>query len=784
MVRFATGMLLGVLPIAWIAALPGWWWVPTLALTAFALLAARRWLAVAGALAGLALSLGAAHDRLARALDPGVEGADIRITGTVTGIPSERGRRTRFRLAVETAERGGRPVTIPQRIRLNWYGAERPTIEPGMRWRLTARLERPRGFANPGTFDYALWLFRERIGATGYVRDSGSARRLNAASGISVAAWRAGLRERLQPLMPEGTGGGILMALALGHREGIGPAEWDVLRATGTTHLVAISGLHIGIVALLGFQCGRLVWRIAGPLRRGLPRPIVQAWIGLAAATVYAALAGFALPTVRALLMLSVALATIVLRRRARPLEGLATAAVAVLAVDPLAPLGASFWLSFGAVAAILYLVTGRVAPVGRAQRWLGLQLGITVALTPLLLGFFGQASLIAPLANLVAIPWISVIVVPVTLAGTALAAVWPDGAQHLFALADHAFQPLWTLLRSGAGLPLAEWHGARPALPLLVLAIVGAALLIAPRGAPARGAGALAVLPALLWQPDPPVEGGMHLHLLDVGQGLAAIVQTREHTLVYDTGARFSARFDAGSAVVVPFLRARGVRRIDGLVLSHLDNDHAGGRDAVFTDMTPATVWTSAPHELARDARFCGRGRGWTWDGVSFRFLHPGPDDALTGNDGSCVLRIDAPGGSVLLPGDIEAAAEWRLLARRSALDADVVVAPHHGSLTSSTPEFVRAVDPDHVLYAVGYRNRWDFPRPEVVARWAPATGLGTDCGGAIRVSIHPETGVSEPLGWREQAPRIWRSGCAGNRKSGTMRAVEAGGSATQSGG
>ncbi|MFW5969548.1 MAG: ComEC/Rec2 family competence protein, partial [Halofilum sp. (in: g-proteobacteria)] len=339
-------------------------------------------------------------------------------------------------------------------------------------------------------------------------------------------------------------------------------------------------------------------------------------------------------------------------------------------------------------------------------------------------------------------------------------------------------------LLRVFADLPLAEWYGARPPLPVLLLALAGVILLLAPRGVPGRGAGLLALLPLLFWHPARPDEGEVRLHLLDVGQGLAAVIRTRDHTLVYDTGARFSARFDAGSAVVVPFLRARGVRRIDALVLSHLDNDHAGGRDAVLADLAPAVLWSSAPRRLDRDARLCGRGRGWTWDGVRFRFLHPDPDDALTGNDASCVLRIDAPGGSLLLPGDIEETAEWRLLARGADLGADVVVAPHHGSLTSSTPDFVRSVDPDHVLYAVGYRNRWNFPRPEVVARWAPANGLGTDCAGAIRVSIHPEAGVSEPRGWRQLAPRLWRSGCVRVGKSGTMRAVEPGGSTVQSGG
>ncbi|MEF8833981.1 MAG: ComEC family competence protein, partial [Halofilum sp. (in: g-proteobacteria)] len=260
MVRFAAGMLLGVLPLAWMATLPAWWLSAVAGISAVVLLAARRWPFMAGALLGLAVALGAAQARLAHSLDPALEGADIAVTGTVTGIPADRGRRTRFRLAIDRAERDGRPVAVPGIVRLNWYGADRPAIEPGMRWRLAVRLERARGFANPGTFDYALWLFREGIGATGYVRAPETARRLADSPWPSLASVRERLRERLRPLMPGGTGGGILMALALGHRAGIAPGDWDVLRATGTTHLVAISGLHIGIVAMLGFQCGRGLW--------------------------------------------------------------------------------------------------------------------------------------------------------------------------------------------------------------------------------------------------------------------------------------------------------------------------------------------------------------------------------------------------------------------------------------------------------------------------------------------------------------------------------------------
>ena len=771
MIAFAAGLLLGTLPLARIADVPPTDGALAVLLPALLLLALRRQRLVAGLGLGLGLALLAADAGVERTLDGAHAGADLVVEGRVIGLPERDGRRSRFRLQVESARAGGEPVDLGGRVRLAWYGEDRPALAPGQRWRLPVRLEPPRGFANPHTFDYALWLFREGIRATGYVRTGAPRARLSPA-GPSLDAVRDRLRAGLVPLLPDGPGRGVLLALALGHREHIDRDQWSVLRATGTTHLVAISGLHIGLIAWVGFRAGGLAWRLLGRARGRCPRPVVQACTGIAAASVYAALAGFALPTVRALVMLAVALATVVLRRRARAGEGLATALVAVLLFDPLAPLGASFWLSFVAVAAILLLVTGRVGPAPRVRRWILLQAGIALALPPLLLGLFGQASLVAPAANLVAIPWVSLAVVPPTLAATALAPAWPAAAGWLFAAADSAFRPLWWLLESLAAWPAAAWHAPSPPPLLVALAAAGAAVLALPRGTPGRLAGAAALLPLLLWQPEPPAPGALRFRLLDVGQGLAAVVRTRDHVLVYDAGARFSADFDAGSAVVVPHLRARGIDRIDALVVSHGDNDHAGGAAAVRTTLQPRRTWSGTPYALDFPARLCARGQRWQWDGVEFRFLHPSPDDALTGNDASCVLRVQAPGGTLLLPGDIEAPAERRVLARAASPAADVVVAPHHGSDTSSTEGFVAAADPDWVLYPVGHRNRWGFPAPSVRARWRPAAQRTTACSGSIAFAIHPRTGVSSPRGWRREAPRFWRAGCAGRAKSGTMRA------------
>lgn len=761
MAGFAIALIAGAAGVGWLPTLPPLWAAVAVALATIPL--SLRWprtrLACTLVL-GFCLALAAAHERRHPVFPSSLSGVDLTIEGHVTGLVQANDRRERFRFVVDRGWHADQRIALPDTIRLAWYHHGEARIAPGERWRFTVRLKRPRGFQNPGGFDYARWLFLEGLGATGYVRTEPRPVRLGAVAAPLERA-RSGLRERIRTASAQLEFSGILQALTVGDRDRIESARWDTLIATGTNHLIAISGLHIGLAALLGFQIGRWLWRLGGRWRERLPAPIFQACCALALAAPYAALAGFALPTQRALIMLTAGLAAIVLRRRARPAEGMAAAAIAVLLLDPLAPLTPGFWLSFGAVAAILWLMCGRLGARGRGRGWLRLQLGIALALTPLLIVFFGRSALVAPLANLIAVPWVSVAVVPPALAGAVLAAPWAEGAAVLFAAADMALHALWWLLEPLARLPFAQWQ--RPAPPWwgVLLAGIGAAWLLAPRGVPGKVAAGVMLLPLMVWLPERPARGEVWLDLLDVGQGLAAVVRTAEHTLVYDTGDRFSARFNAGEAVVVPFLRAVGVTRLDALVVSHGDEDHAGGTEAVRRAYPPAAYWSSVPHRLDGDPGYCARGSEWHWDGVRFRFLHPDRDGAWLGNDGSCVLRIDAPGGSILLPGDIEEPAERALVQRNADLAADVVVAPHHGSASSSTPALVRAVAPEWVLYPVGYRNRWDFPSDEVMARWRPAGLARTDCGGALHVVVRPEHGVASPIAWRERYRRFWHADC-----------------------
>ncbi len=773
MIACALAFVAGAWSVTWLVALPAAGWL-TLALPLLA--AARYWPGlrpVAAAAVGFALAVVAAHARLAPAASPAFKGdRDVVLVGEVSGLPDIGDRRVRFRLDVAEARLDGRRVAAPETVRLSWYGDARAVPTPGERWRLSARLRRPRGSQNPGAFDYERWLFREGIEATGYVRTEPAPQRL-APAWSPLARARGALWQRLADLTRGHPHAGLVRALAVGDRDAIDPTTWDRLIATGTNHLVAISGLHIGLLAGAGFALGAPLWRCARPLRRRWPRPVVQAVCALVLASVYAGLAGFALPTQRALIMLAVGLGAILWRRRARPAEGLALAAIAVVAVDPLAPMGSAFWLSFGAVAAILYLVAARLGRPRRLVGWVRLQLGIGVALVPILVIAFGHAPVISPLVNLFAVPWVSLVVVPPTLAGTALAPLWPTAAQAVLAAADAALTPLTVLLGWSEGLEIARLERASPPALVALVSAIGAVLVLAPRATPGRLAGLAMLLPLALWSPERPEAGALWIDVLDVGQGLAVVVRTRAHTLVYDTGPRFSPRFDAGEAMVVPFLRQAGTEGVDALVVSHAHGDHAGGLDSVTAAYPPERVFTGEPHRLDGAGRFCAAGHEWRWDGVRFRFVHPTRSDGFVDNNASCVLHIEAAGGNALLTGDIEAPAERALVARDAGIGADVVVAPHHGSASSSTPALVERVDPDWVLYSVGWANQWGMPHASVVERWRPAGLARTDCGGALHVRLDPRTGVAAPRAHREHRRHFWHAGCDRAGSSGTMQAV-----------
>nr|WP_281377947.1 DNA internalization-related competence protein ComEC/Rec2 [Chiayiivirga flava] len=717
------------------------------------LLRRPRWRCAAALLFGTGLTCLHLAAAMQARLPHALEGVDLQVQGTVVGLPRADASGTRFEFRVDAAH-GDAAALTGRLLRLGWYRSG-PVPAPGSRWALTLRLKRPRGGVNPGGFDAERHALDRGIAATGYVRDVATNRAL--APGGGVDALRAALSDAIARAVdaPEAR---FVQALAVGDTRGLDDDDWTVLRATGITHLIAISGLHVGIVAGFGALLARLLYRLVPGLGLRLPLPQAAALAALAAASGYTALAGFALPTVRTLLMIAAALAAVLLRRAFSGAQSLALALIAMLLADPLAVLNAGFWLSFLGVAWLLWCLpqAWRVSPLHALLSAQGVS---TLGLLPLTVWFFGQASVAGPLANLVAVPWVSFVVVPVALAGTALALFAEAWGAPLFALSAWLMQALWLLLE-----PLAALRGSLVYLPdaspaAFGLALLGALWLLLPRGVPGKPLALLLLLP-LLWPARlQPPHGEADIVLLDVGQGLSVLVRTRQHALLYDAGPSYPAGADLGASAVVPALRGLGVARLDRMVLSHGDNDHAGGAEAVRRVFPPSRSLVQR-REPQADETPCLAGMRWTWDGVAFEVLHPPPLFPYFGNDSSCVLRIETADGSVaLLPGDISETIESRLRRMHpDALDADLLIVPHHGSATSSSGAFIDAVSPQLALVASGHRNRFGLPRAEVLARYRRRgiALLDTAAAGAVHVRLGGGVHVREAR--RIDRPRPWR--------------------------
>lgn len=728
----------------------------------------RRTRIIAWALAAFLWAWWQAEQRLALDIPAALEGRDLLLRGTLVSLPEIDGRATRFVFQVREREQQGTWVAFAPTLRLSWYDA--PPVRAGQGWQLQVRLKRRHGFRNPGGFDYAGWLFQNGVTATGYVRAGDAAQTWPALDTRRAdVRLRAVVEQRLRPLLTHVREAGLLRALTLGAADGISAQAWEVYRATGTSHLVSISGLHIGLVAGLGFGCGRWLWSRSQRLTQRIAAPRAAALAALFAATLYAALAGFSIPTQRAWIMALVILAGTLLARPGHAVHSLALALVAVLIFDPFAVLSPGFWLSFVAVAIIFMQQAQESAARGRratlldsGRQLVRMQLALTLGLLPFTLLFFGQSGWVAPLANLFAVPWTSLLLVPPLFAALLCLYPLPWLAQWLLVLAGWIASVMLDVLGWLAALPGAVVGMPETPLPVIVAAMAGVVLWLLPRGTPQRGLAGLLLLPLLTWTAPRPAPGTAWFTLLDVGQGLAAVVQTARHTLVYDTGPRFSAEFDTGSAVVAPFLAAQGVRQVDLLVVSHGDNDHSGGAAALDARLPVYRTLSSVPQQFTwRRANRCAAGQQWNWDGVVFRMLHPDAGAGSSENDASCVLQVHAIDGTgVLLPGDIEAAAERHLVARYgNGLRSEILVAPHHGSRTSSTPDFIAAVAPEHVLFPAGYRNRYGFPSARVLDRYRAlgSETLVTAATGAIRFQLGAPQASSAPLLERDRVRHYW---------------------------
>jgi competence protein ComEC len=782
----------------------------------------RHRTALAGAVLG-AFMLGfacaglQAQARLADALEPALEGVELRVRGVVASLPEpvEGGWRMdftpeqawRMARAAEGSALASSPaastlpasmlpastlpaaagadralaqaaVLLPSRLSMAWYGAP-PELLPAQRWELTLRLRRPHAGVNPAGFDAEAWLFAQGVRAMATVRNGPGQdppRCLaTLAGGFSarVDRLRAQLRGRLQALLQGRPSAPVLVALVMGDQAGIDDADWSRFNRSGISHLISISGLHITLIAALAGALGGVLWRRSARLLRRASLPVARAGFGMAAGLAYCMLAGWGVPAQRTLLMLAVVAAGLVWRVHWGSATLLALAAALVCLWDPWAVLAAGFWLSFGAVACLMLASAGRppADPGWRAnlREACRLQAGISVGQVPFTLAIFGQVSLVAPLANAVAIPLVSYAVAPLALVGAALASLGLDAAASaLLGLAGSLFACLEKLI----DLLLAPaWSApafALPPVPAFAFAAAGTFWLLAPPGWPWRPLGLLWLLPLLCWPQPRPLPGQAWLTALDVGQGMALVLETPGRTLVFDAGPRYSPQADAGGRVVLPYLRARGIQRIDLLVISHPDADHAGGTAALRGGFQVDALWSSMPpgHRLlgpGADPHRCVAGERLDLGELQVDVLSPPASlydvARATTNARSCVLRVRAGGRTLLLTGDVPARQERELVRNFPPGAIDVLVAPHHGSHTSSSQELLDATRPAWVSMQLGYRNRFGHPHREVLARYALAGArvVRSDEAGAARWVLAPgDIGLER---WRQDHPRYWRA-------------------------
>jgi competence protein ComEC len=698
---------------------------------------------------GFAWAAWRADLRLADRLPDHWQGVDLTLVGVVSDLPQSNARGERFMLDVERVVTPYAPKL--QRIQLTRYwlreAAPNPTVHAGERWRFTVRLKRPYGTHNPHGFDLEAWMLERAIAASGYVREQPTPNRLDeraAAPSAWIAAARAAIRDRIASTLGNAPYAGVIAALVIGDQRSIPNAQWRAFTRTGVNHLLSISGLHVTMIAALAGWGVAFGWRRWPRAAERLPARQAGLLAALLAAFAYAVLAGFQVPAQRTLFMLGVLALGFWGRREPRPFSALAWALFAVLLIDPWAVWSAGFWLSFGAMAAILWVTFGRVALPDKLRGWVSVQAAVTLALAPALLLLFQQVSIVSPLANAIAIPVVSWLVTPLALLGVIAPPLWHAAA--------------WIMEWLGQGLAWASmlpWAVSMRPAPggwTVLLAVVGAAWLLLPRGFSLRILGGLLWLPLMFPLRANIAPDTFEADVIDVGQGTAILIRTAHHTLLYDTGPAF-ADSDAGERIVGPYLRASGVGALSAVIVSHDDNDHSGGLLSVLRDIPTGWLLHGLPAASpllakAPSPRHCYRGQHWQWEGVNFEILNPPAtaygESSRRDNDYSCVLKVSRGGQSLLITGDAERRGELELMESGADVSATVLVVGHHGSRTSSLAEFVQQTHPRYGVFTVGFRNRYGHPHPQVVTRFRDQNVriLRSDTGGLITLTFG-EAGV-----------------------------------------
>lgn len=742
----------------------------------------KLWLLVLITALGFAWAQARAWWRLQSALPAACEQKVIAVQGVIVSVPEQDARGQHVDVAIE--QRFNAVCGLPDRVRLHLYtqayrgdvaksSHPLPRLKAGERWQFSLKLKRPHGTRNPHGFDYAAWCLANDIGASGSIVTKAPMRRLQPLAwqpAAWIARWRALVGDRITQSLGHTPSSAVMRALVIGDDSQISRADWQLFVDSGINHLVSISGLHITMLASLGYLFIGWLWRLWPRWALYVPSTLAASTGGALVAIVYAALAGFSIPTQRTLYMLLTVFVMLSLKQR-MPFSWLLSIAMwVVLLLDPWAVLAPGFWLSFGAVAVLAFSMSGRLRVAPWWQSAMQAQWVMTLAFVPVLIMLFNQLALVSPLANALAIPLVSIGVVPLAIAG----AVFSIDFLLIWAAS------LWEACAAGLQWlhqwPWAVRYFATPPVWAWLIAVLGTLVWLMPRGWPLRWAGLLLWLP--LFHTSEPIlqPGQMRVTVIDVGQGLSVLVQTARHAMLYDAGPIYNEQSDAGQRIVLPYLRHLGLHQLQLAVISHDDNDHVGGMASVLAGIQAQQIMSSLTAEaqffkqlqhnpqMAKQPRLaCRAGQTWVWDQVHFRVLHP--SHAMTSvakdNDKSCVIKVSSAHGSLLLTGDIEQYAEQMLLESSSdQVHADVMVMPHHGSKTSSSMAFIRKVHPKVAIATAGYLNRFGHPKPEVVARYQAlgSQTLRSDQDGAIVLDFLPGA-QPHVTRWRQAEPHYWEA-------------------------
>jgi competence protein ComEC len=740
-----TGFVSGVCLLQSLASLPALWLLIAAAVLCFSLHRKHFiFLLLAVLCCGFSWANWRAQLRMADRLSPALEQQLIEADGYITDLPQATRFGTRFLFIPESSSQ-----PLPSKLQLQWYGAP-DKVKAGERWHFLLKLKQVHGQSNPGSFDLESWFLQQGIGATGTVK-----------SGTLLPeqrAWlhriRAQLRSKIQLALPSAPYQGVMIALTVGDQGAIPPEQWQRFASTGITHLISISGLHITLLAAIAAGICKACWRRIPYLAARFAAQRAALLAGVITALCYCLLAGMAVPTQRTLFMLAIAALCL---WRAQPSASSAIWAAALcvtVAIDPFAVLSIGFWLSYLTVGALLWAGGRQIGQGPKWRIWISAQAAATIASAPILLVMFGQLPLVSPLANAFAIPIVSVLITPLALAGL----LDPFGyllyaAERLFAGTDYLLQWCSTLPNIAFNMPSAL---------TLIPAGLGVMLLLLPRGVPGRHLGLICCLPLFIPTPNQIAPNSYRLTVLDVGQGLAVLVQTAKHQLLFDTG-----QLPNGERVLLPALRSQSIRQLDALVLSHNDMDHIGAAPPLFKNIPIQTIWHSLPGDhpllspLQIHRQHCQLGKSWTWDGVRFRFIWPDPTYAArTDNARGCTLLIQNDQHTALIPADIGIHEETELI-NQGLGKIDILLVPHHGSKSSSSLAFIETSTPRYAVFSAGYLNHYGHPKPEIIARYtnAHAINLRTDQEGALIFDVDKEIKLSS---WRKAHRHYWQQASA----------------------